>query len=80
MNEAYLIELRDMMKYEGDVFIEFKQFPDANRHCESMQVALWWSDRLIHHYQLKRGVDCRFWAGKPTKEQMEQTGWEEKVE
>ena len=76
MNEAYLIELRDLMKYEGDVFIEFRQFPDANRHCESMQVALWWADRLMNHYNLTRFVEFRFWSGEPTKEQMEQTGWE----
>ena len=48
MNEPYLIATKDMFKHEGDVFIEFRQFPDANRHCESMQVALWWSDRLMN--------------------------------
>lgn len=77
MTEPNLIAFKDLAKYEKSVFIEFKKFPNANRYCESVQVALWWADRLMNHYNLTRFVDCRFWSGKPTKEQMEQMGWEE---
>ena len=76
MNEPYLIAFKDLMEHEGDVFIEFREIPNVNRHCDSARTALWWSERLCHHHQLKNGLDCRFWSGEPTKEQMEQTGWE----
>lgn len=85
MNEPYLIAFKDMMKYEGMVFIEFREFPSANCYHDGVSEALRWVEHLIKHYDFKirlfcEGKDLRLWTSEPTKQQMEQAGWEEKVE
>ena len=80
--EAKLIPFKDLMKYEGTVFVEFREFPTANCYRDGVSEALWWVERLVKHYDFKirlfcEGKDWRMWTSEPTKEQMELVVWEE---
>ena len=81
-NYALLIAFKDLMKYEGKVFVEFREFPSANSYCDGVSEALWWIERLVKHYDFKirlfcEGKDWRMWTSEPTKEQMSLVAWEE---
>lgn len=80
--EAKLIPFKDLIKHEGTVFVEFREFPTANSYCDGVSEALWWIERLVKHYDFKirlfcEGKDWRMWTSEPSKEQMKQVGWEE---
>lgn len=81
-DDARLIAFKDLMKYEGKVFVEFREFPTANSYCDGVSEALWWIERLVKNYDFKirlfcEGKDWRMWTSEPSKEQMELVGWEE---
>lgn len=81
-DNARLIAFKELMKYEGTVFVEFREFSTANCYRDGVSEALWWIERLVKHYGFKirlfcEGKDWRMWTSKPSKEQMELVGWEE---
>lgn len=81
-DDARLIAFKGLMKHEGKVFVEFREFPTANGYCDSVSQAFWWIERLVKHYDFKirlfcEGKDWRMWTSEPSKEQMELVEWEE---
>lgn len=77
MSKAILIPFKSYAAYEGQVYIEFKDFKSANSMCESTLMALYWLSRVAHHYSLSRTPKWRLWTEKPTREQSEGVEWEE---
>ena len=74
-SKPYLIRMANMLNHEGAAFVEFREFPDANRLCESINIALWWADRIGCRYNLNINRDYRFWSDRPTKTDTDMMGW-----
>lgn len=73
------IPLTEMLRYSGEVYIEFRVFQNANRHM-GIYDAMLWAERVFKYYFVKTipryGRDWRIWKERPTDKDRAAAAWE----